>query len=281
MNSSLYQKYNINIMGNFKAEETLVFAHGFGTNQQVWRFMIPAFQERYRIVLFDWVGNEASHYSDIDVRKYQNLPDYANNFIEIFKELKLTQVHFVAHSASCMIGTLIALQQPTFIQDLVFIAGSPRYVNDRDYLGGLTEARVGKILDEISINYLNWVRSTSPIIMNTPKQPLLTEEFAKCLLELHPNFAFVTFRMLLNFDCRQEVKKLKIPTLILQPRHDIFVPIQVGEYLHKAIKNSQLYLIEGQGHFPHMSSPKEVIQVISNFLCHRVARQSQPVEVKH
>ncbi|MEB3311667.1 MAG: alpha/beta hydrolase [Snowella sp.] len=266
MKSSLLKKYNIQIVGNLKAEETLVFTHGFGSNQRVWRFIVPTFQDQYRIVLFDWAGSDVSYHPDFDVRQYRHLTDYANDFIEIFDFLELKQVHLIAHSVSCMIGTLVALKKAEFIQSLVFIAGSPRYINDRDYRGGLTQADVGKMLDEIALNYLNWVRTTSPIIMNAPEQPLLAEEFVKCLLALHPNFAFVTFRMILNLDCRQEVEKLNVPVLILQPQQDIFVPLQVGEYLHQTLKHSQLCLIEGKGHFPQMSCPQEVIRAIAEFL---------------
>ncbi len=276
MKSSLLEKYNINIIGNVKAEETLVFTHGFGTNQTVWRFIVPAFQEQYRIVLFDWAANSVSSHPNFDVRQYRDLSDYTNDFIDIFHALELKSVHLIAHSASCMVGTLIAAKEPELIKSFVFIAASPRYVNDREYIGGLTQVRVGKMLDEISLNYINWVRTSSPMFMNSSEQPSLTEEFAQCLLELHPNFAFVTFRMLLSLDCRQQVKQLNVPVLIIQPKNDFFVPIQVGEYLHQAIKNSQLYLIEGKGHFPHMTSPQEVGQAIAEFLSHQVVPQSQP-----
>lgn len=260
------KKYNIRISGNLTAKETLVFAHGFGSEQTAWRMILPAFQENYRLIVFDLIGSSFLSRENFNIHDYNTLWDYAEDLIKIGDFLELHQARLIAHSASCMIGTLAALKRPDLFKSLVFISASPRYLDEGDYLGGLTQAKVVQILEAMTTNYSNWIRTYSAVAMNNPQKPYLAEEFANCLVKLRPDIALVVFNMIISSDYRREVAKLELPTLIIQPQNDVFVPPQVGEYLHRVIKNSQLHWIMAKGHFPHLSNPSQIIQAISDYL---------------
>lgn len=258
-------RHKIEIVGNLTAKETLVFAHGFGSVQSAWRFIIPAFQEQYRIILFDLIGSGLLGSKNFEIQDYQTFNDYARDLIKIGQLLELNQVKLIAHSASCMIGTIAALQQPNLFKEFIFIGASPRYLNDGDYVGGLTKNEVNKMLEGMSINYSYWVRNYSQKAMSNPDKAFLAEEFTQCLLKLRPDIALLVFNMIISSDYRREVAKLELPTLIIQPLDDFFVPPQVGVYLNQVIKNSQLRWLPTSGHFPHLSHPSEVIEAIFDY----------------
>ncbi len=262
----MLQKYDVKVTGNLEAKNTLVFAHGFGSDQTAWRYIIPGFSEQYRIVLFNLPGSKYIHNEDFDQSKYNSLWDYSDDFQVIFRSLQLENVILIAHSVSCMIGALTAIKHPNMIEKLVFIAGSPCYINKEDYIGGISDENAIKILSEMADNYTEWIKKYSPIVMSNPDKPHLKEEFSLCLKRLRPDIAFVVFNTILKSDYRREIALLNKPVLIIQPQNDVFVPVEVGEYLHKNIKNSQYYLINASGHFPHLSNPSLIIEEIEKFL---------------
>lgn len=244
----------------------MIFCHGFGTDQLTWRFIYPAFEKKYRIILFDFVGSLSSNPENFDIQRYRKFQDYADDLITICYSLNIEQATLITHSASCMIGTLAAIKCPDFFKQLIFISGSPRYINDGEYIGGFTTEKVTQILASITENYSYWIKANAPIVVNCPDKPSLVEEFSQCLLKLRPDIALVSFSMIIQSDHRQDVAKLDKPVLILQPQDDIFVPLQVGEYLHRIIKKSDIYLISTKGHFPHLTNPTEIIQAITDYL---------------
>ncbi|MDV3000876.1 MAG: Sigma factor SigB regulation protein RsbQ [Chroococcopsis gigantea SAG 12.99] len=262
----MYQKHNIKLTGNLNSQKTLVFANGFGSDQQVWRHIIPSFKDEFRIVLFDLPNSNLTSNQEFDKLKYDSLHDYAEDFIDILDHLNIENAVLVGHSVSCMIGALTALKKPELIDKLIFISASPCYLNKGDYPGGLTTQKTVEILSEMADNYTGWIKKYSPIVMNNPDKPHLSEEFSSCLTKLRPDISILVFNTILKSDYRREVARLEIPVLILQPRDDVFVPVAVGEYLHKAIKNSEYRLIEALGHFPHLSNPSLVVQEINDFL---------------
>ena len=71
MDSKIIFRNNINIFGN--GVQPVVFAHGFGCDQHMWRYITPAFEREYKIILFDHVGSGKSDQSAYDFEKYSSL----------------------------------------------------------------------------------------------------------------------------------------------------------------------------------------------------------------
>lgn len=259
-------KYNIRVLGNDNSQETLLFANGFGSEQTVWRFVYPAFENDYRIILFDFPGSKFSNSKDFDIQNYNSLQDYADDLMEVAHLAKINQGILIAHSASCMIGALASMRNQELFKAMVFICGSPRYRDDGDYKGGFSQEKISTIINEMSHNYADWIRTYAPAVINDPSKPELLEEFSRCLLQLRPDISLVVFSMITLSDYRREVAQVILPTLIIQPQEDVFVPPTVGAYLHRVMKNSELYWINTPGHFPHLGNPTEIIQAIGNYL---------------
>ena len=261
---SVLIRNNVTVTG--AGDQALIFAHGFGCDQHMWRFVAPSFEDAYRVVLFDHVGAGGSDLSSYQQEKYSTLAGYADDVLEICTALDLKNAIFVGHSVSAMIGVLAAVKDPSRFAALVLIVPSPRYINDGDYLGGFTRADIDDLLNTLDSNYLGWSHTMAPVIMGAPDQPELatelTESFCRTNPEIAKQFAHVTFLS----DNRADLPLIRMPTLILQCREDIIAPLSVGEYVHRQIIGSQLITLEAVGHCPHLSEPEQTIAAIRQFL---------------
>jgi sigma-B regulation protein RsbQ len=256
---------NISLSGPVGAQPML-FAHGFGCDQHMWKDVAPAFEDQYRIVLFDHVGAGGSDLSAFSRSKYGSLEGYADDVLEICRELELHDVIFIGHSVSAVIGVLAAVKEPARFGRLILIGPSPRYIDDDGYTGGFTREDIEGLLDSLDSNYLGWAQEFAPVIMGSEQPPELqgelTNSFCRTDPEIARHFARVTFLS----DNRADLERVATPTLILQCSDDVIAPQRVGEYVHKQIRGSTLVQMEATGHCPNLSAPEETIAAIRDFL---------------
>jgi sigma-B regulation protein RsbQ len=261
---SALKRNNVSIVGN--GPKTMVFAHGYGCDQNVWRFITPAFSSQYRIVLFDHVGAGNSDLAQYSARHYGSLQAYARDLLEIFEELDIGQAIYVGHSVSAMIGILAAIRAPERFDRLVLVGPSPCYINDGDYTGGFTRADIDELLDVLGANYLGWSSSMAPVIMNQPDQPKLADELYNSFCRTDPDIAKQFARVTFLGDNRADLPLLTRPSLILQCSDDAIAPVVVGDYMHRHMPHSTLVRMQAAGHCPHMSAPQETIAAIRAFV---------------
>lgn len=256
---------NVKVLG--EGERTILFAHGFGCDQSMWQYITPAFAKEFRIVLFDYVGSGNSDLTSYATEKYSNLNGYKQDVLDIIDTLELNNIIFVGHSVSSMIGMLASIERPAHFERMIMIGPSPRYLNEgKDYIGGFEKSDITELLDMMEMNFLGWASYLAPIAMNNPELPILTKDLERSFISNDPviarEFAEATFLS----DHRSDLAEATVPTLIMQCSDDSIVPIEVGEYLHRHLKNSTLRLMEAKGHYPHISHPKETIELIQEFL---------------
>ena len=244
----------------------MVFAHGFGCDQNMWRFVAPAFEQDYKIVLFDHVGSGRSDLSAYSSSKYSSLKGYADDVLEICRELDLEGVIFVGHSVSAMIGALAAIKEPQRLERLVMVGPSPCYVNDGDYHGGFRREDIDELLDLLDSNYLGWASAMAPQIMGNPERPELTEELTNSFCRTDPEIAKEFARVTFLSDNRSDLSKLRTRSLIIQCSHDVIAPVSVGEYVHNHVDGSHLAILKATGHCPNLSAPEETVAAIRAFL---------------
>jgi sigma-B regulation protein RsbQ len=261
---SIYQRNSVHVLGN--GSSTLVFAHGFGCDQNMWRRIAPAYATRYRTVLFDLVGSGSSDLSAYDARKYSSLDGYADDVVEIVRELNHGPVVFVGHSVSAMIGMLASLKAPELFAAHVMIGPSPCYINDGDYHGGFSRSDIDSLLETLESNYLGWSSNMAPAIMGAPEQPELGKELTNSFCRTDPEIAKQFARVTFLSDTRAQLPLLKGPTLVIQCNDDIIAPVSVGEYLARQLPRSTLRVIDNVGHCPHLSSPSQCAAAMDEFL---------------
>jgi sigma-B regulation protein RsbQ len=244
----------------------MLFAHGFGCDQNMWRYVTPAFTDEHRVVLFDHVGAGSGDSAAYDPDRHATLRGYAQDVIEICEALDLRDVVFVGHSVSAMIGVLAHAMRPDRFGALVLVGPSPRYVDDADYVGGFSEADIGELLGSLESNYLGWASATAPVIMGNDDRPELGQELTASFCRTDPEIAKRFARVTFLSDNRADLAGVSIPTLVLQCRDDVIAPMEVGQYVHEAIPGSVLTVLDATGHCPNLSAPDETAAAISDFV---------------
>jgi sigma-B regulation protein RsbQ len=244
----------------------MMFAHGFGCDQNMWRHVWPAFEDDFRIVLFDHVGAGRSDLSAYDREKYSSLAGYAADVLEICRELELRDVVFVGHSVSAMIGLLAAAEHPDRFAKLVLVGPSPRYIDDDGYAGGFTHEDIEGLLDALDSNYLGWSAAYAPLIMGRPDRPDLGAELENSFCRTDPEIARHFARVTFTSDNRPDLERVRTPALVLQCSDDVIAPERVGRYVHEHLPQSELVLMRASGHCPNLSAPQETIDAIRAFV---------------
>jgi sigma-B regulation protein RsbQ len=257
---------NVTITGR-SSGPTMMLAHGFGCDQNMWRLVVPVLAEHFRVVLFDYVGSGRADPLAWDPAHYSSLDGYAADVLEICDALDLHDVVFVGHSVSAMVGVLAAAREPRRFAKLVMLAPSPRYVDDpaTGYLGGFSADDIDELLDSLDSNYLGWSATMAPVIMGNPERPELGEELTNSFCATDPAMAAVFARTTFLSDSRAELASVTVPTLVLECAQDAVAPRAVGAYVHAAIPGSRLVTLAATGHCPQLSAPEATVQEIAAF----------------
>lgn len=245
---------------------TLLFVHGFGCDQHMWRHVTPAFESTHRIVLMDLMGAGGSDTSSYDPQRYSTLEGYAADVTEVVREMDLRDVVLVGHSVAAMLVAMTQLAAPERVSALVMVAPSPRYIDEPGYTGGFEEADIDELLESLASNYLGWSAAMAPAIMGNAERPSLGEELTDSFCRMDPAiaraFATVTFRS----DSRALLPRITVPTLVLQCTDDVIAPVSVGEYVAEQIPRGLLVLLDATGHCPHLSAPVPTREAILDFV---------------
>ncbi len=262
---SASDRFNVKIMGPDDAQPML-FAHGFGCDQRMWRHVAPRFADRYRVITFDNMGAGGSDPQGYDPERYASLGAYADDVLAICHEVDLHDVIFVGHSVSSMVGALAAIKEPELFARLVFVSPSARYINDPPYVGGFTEDDITELLESLDSNYLGWSGAMAPVIMGNADRPELGDELTDSFCRTDPAVASQFARVTFLSDNRADLHRVTTPTLVLQCNDDVIAPIVVGEFVRDQLPNATFVLLDATGHCPNLSAPDATANAIEAFL---------------
>jgi sigma-B regulation protein RsbQ len=246
--------------------QPMLFAHGFGCDQNMWRFVWPEFADTHRIVLFDHVGHGRSDLSSFDRRRYATLDGYAQDVLDICAELDLRDVVFVGHSVSAMIGALASIRAPERFARLIMVGPSPRYLDDEGYVGGFSRDDIDELLASLDSNFLGWSAAMAPVIMGNADRPELGAELTESFCATDPGIAKHFARVTFLSDNRDDLAAVRTPTLVLQCSSDVIAPTEVGAFVHERLADSELRVLRATGHCPNLSAPEETVEAIRSYL---------------
>jgi len=265
MSVDIRKRNNVNVSG--RGTQPIVFAHGFGCDQNMWRFVAPAFEEDYRVVLFDYVGSGKSDLRAYDPARYSALQGYVQDVLDVCRALRLRDVIFVGHSVSSVVGMLASIEEPHLFSRLVLVGPSPCYINDPPfYRGGFERADIEGLLELMEHNYIGWANFLAPVVAKNPERPELARELEESFCSTDPRIARRFAEATFLSDNRGDLPLVRVPSLIMQCSEDAIAPAEVGEYLSRRLPRSTLRVLEATGHCPHMSHPDETIRVIREYL---------------
>lgn len=263
--SRILTDLNVRLIGRLDAPRTLVFSHGFGTDQTCFDPLLAGLKDHYRVVLFDHVGSGCAALHRWNPKRYSRLDAYAEDLRELAAALDLTDATLVGHSAGAIIGMLAAVKAPERFGRLVLIGASACYCNDADYEGGFTRDDLVELYRLLTVSYREWVDHFVPLVTGKAPGTPLNRYLAELLGRLRPPEALIMATAVLESDYRDWLPLVSQPTLLLQAREDAVVPRAAAEYLHRRIAGSRLELLEAQGHFPFFDVPREVVAHIRAF----------------
>lgn len=255
---------NVQLSG--KGTQPMMFAHGFGCDSNMWRFIAPAFEDDYRVVLFDYVGCGKSDMSAYDENRYATLEGYANDVLDICHALDLHNIVFVGHSVSSMVGVLAANREPDRFSKLIMVGPSPRYINEDGYVGGFERSDITGLLDLMDSNYIGWAAFLAPVVMKNEERPELSNELQQSFCSTDPKIARRFAEATFFSDNRADLPNVKVPSLIMQCAEDAIAPPEVGSYLARTMPHSTLRMMRATGHCPHVSHPEETIEAMKSYL---------------
>ena len=262
---SVASRHNVQVTGDLDGPPML-FAHGFGCDQNMWRHVAPRFEDAFKVVLFDHVGAGGADPTAFDPARYTSLGAYADDVLDICRELDLQRVVFVGHSVSAMIGVLAAAKEPERFAKLVLVGPSPRYIDDGDYIGGFGAEDIDELLDSLASNYLGWSSAMAPVIMGNADRPELGAELTESFCRSDPAIARQFARVTFLSDNRADLPNVAVPTLVLQCTNDVIAPVAVGEFVAREMPNAELVLLDATGHCPNLSAPDETTDAIAAFV---------------
>lgn len=260
----LTARLNVTMAGPAGAP-VLVFVHGFGCGQAMWRLVVPAFADDFRVLLLDLPGAADADPSTYDPERHSSLAGYADDIVQVLDEMGLADVTLVGHSVASMIGVLAHLSRPEAVSRLVLVSPSARYVDDGDYRGGFSESDIDDLLAMMARNQLGWQDALSGMVAGERHQDArkeLEDTFCRTRPDVALQFAEVTFRG----DNRADLSKVTAPTLVLQVRDDAIAPMSAGEFVHQQIRGSTWRVLETRGHVPHLTDPDDVVTAVVGFL---------------
>ena len=263
---NILARNNVKVLGG--DGPVLLYAHGFGCNQNMWDRLTPAFKSTHQQVLFDYVGSGQSDISAFDPDKYASLSGYAQDVLDVCDALDLKNgVTFVGHSVSCSVGILASIARPGLFDKLVLLGPNPCFVNHPPaYVGGFEKEDLEGLLDLMDQNYIGWANYLAPVVSAQDGQGSVTKELSESFCSTEPLVAKVFARTTFFSDNRGDLPKVAIPCLVLQHRTDALAPISVGEYVHTHLAGSTHKVLEVHGHCAHMSDPQLVVEAMREFI---------------
>lgn len=244
----------------------LVFVHGFGCDRHVWRFVAPAFETRCRTLVYDHAGC-GSAVPAWDVQRHATLKGYAADLLEILDDAGLERVVCVAHSVGGVIALLAAEQQPRRFEHVMLLAPSPRFINDPpDYLGGFERDDLDEMFQLMESNHFGWAQFLAPMAIGESNPHELVQQFETGLCALEPRIARHFARLAFLVDARDLMRRVTVPTTIVQSLQDSIAPREVGQWMHRHMAGSRLREVDISGHCPHVSHPHLTINLVQELL---------------
>ncbi|KAF8410168.1 hypothetical protein HHK36_002690 [Tetracentron sinense] len=261
--------HNVRLLGT--GEGIIVLAHGFGTDQSVWRHLVPHLLDDYRVILFDNMGAGPTNPDYFDFDRYSTLEGYAYDLLAILEELRVHSCIFVGHSVSALVGAIASISRPDLFSKLVLISASPRYLNDADYYGGFEQEELDQLFEAMRSNYKAWCSGFAPLAVGGDMDSVAVQEFSRTLFNIRPDIALSVAQTIFQSDLRQVLGMVTVPSHILQSSKDLAVPIAVSEYLHQNLGGDSIVeVMASDGHLPQLSSPDIVIPVLLRHIRHDI-----------
>ncbi|KAL6581249.1 Strigolactone receptor KAI2d8 [Orobanche minor] len=261
--------HNVRVLGS--GQTTVVLCHGFGTDQSVWRYLVPHFVDQYRVVLFDNMGAGTTNLDYYDFERYATLEGYAHDLLAILEKFSIGKCIYVGHSLSAMFGAMASIFRPDLFHKLIMISASPRTTNTEGYYGGIDQKDLDQVLTAMETNYKSVMEGAAPLIIGGDMDSEAIQEFSRTLFNMRPDISLSVVRTLHGFDMRPFLGSVVVPCHLIHSCKDYAVPVEVAEYLRCNLGGKCVVdMMSVEGHLPHLSTPGVTIPVLLRHINHDI-----------
>ncbi|GER55081.1 karrikin insensitive 2 divergent 13 [Striga asiatica] len=253
--------HNVTILGS--GETTVVLSHGYGTDQSVWKHLVPHLIDDYRVLLYDNMGAGTTNPDYFDFERYSSLEGYSYDLIAILEEFQVSRCIYVGHSMSAMAGAVASIFRPDLFHKLVMVTPTPRITNTEEYYGGFEQKEIDEALRAMEENFESSSLGHAPLLLACDLESVALQEYCRTLFNMRPDIAYCMTRMICGLDLRPYLRHITVPCHIIHSSKDIMVPVSVGEYLSNNLGGpSVVEMMPTEGHLPHLSAPEVTIPVV-------------------
>ncbi|KAL3637675.1 Strigolactone receptor KAI2d4 [Castilleja foliolosa] len=270
MMSTVGAAHNVQVLGS--GEVTVVLGHGYGTDQSVWKHLVPHLVDQYRVVLYDTMGAGTTNPDYFDFDRYTTLEGYAYDLLAILEEFSVGKCIYVGHSMSAMAATIASIFRPDLFRKLIMISTTPRLANSVDYYGGFEQKYLDELIVAMETNYKSLLTGSAPLVLGCDLDSVPMQEFSRTLFNVRPDIAMSVVHIINTFDMRPFLPQVTVPCHIIQSSKDMFVPSSMGEYIHRNMGGKSIVeVMPTEGHLPHLSAPEVTIPVLLRHIHHDIA----------
>ncbi|KAB2608034.1 strigolactone esterase D14-like protein [Pyrus ussuriensis x Pyrus communis] len=232
----IVQALNTHVYGN--GTQTLVLAHGFGSDHTVWHFLIPFPACYFKVVVFDWVYSPNVDPKFYDPKRYSNFSAYADDLVCLLNHLNVSRTVYMGHSMAAMVGCIASIQRPHLFQHLILLKN----------------------------NFTNWVSSSATTAIGVNDTSAITE-FENILGRMKPRIAVSVARVAFLSDYRGLLPQVIVPCSIIQSRKDFIIPKSVAFYMKKQLRGpAKVKILSTEGHIPQLTAYSLLLKVIKKLL---------------
>ncbi|MBV2179900.1 MAG: alpha/beta hydrolase [Castellaniella sp.] len=249
-----------------KGGQTLLLGHGFGCDQTVWAPIREGLNAAYRVASYNLAGSGPQGDQAYDADIHDHVFGYADDLLTILDEQQAGPVVYIGHSFSAMIGLVAAAARPQAFDRLILLQGSPRYLNDIDYVGGFEPHQLEAIQQAMDASFFSWASGFTPLMLGPDRHDDDVAKFTETLFLMRPDIASNMLRMIFESDQRAVLPRVGAPVHLVHSHSDIAVPTETAYWLHEHLPGSTLDFLDLEGHIPHLTQPGIVMDALKKIL---------------
>jgi len=226
---------------------TFVFVHGWPLSSKVFEYQFQDLVPRgYRCIALDLRG-----FGDSDKPwGVYNYDVFAHDLAVVLEALEVQDAILVGHSMGGAIALHFAAKQYTrHINKLVLVsAAAPSFMQRSDFALGVEQTTIDAMIKDCLNDRISMLSKFGTSCFAKPVSPAFSRWFHTIALNASPFATLKCLEALRDADLRQDIARVKVPTLIMHGGKDTIAPFALAEVLHQGIENSKLLRFENSGH---------------------------------
>ena len=250
------------VQGNENAKETIVFLNGLSQSTISWILTTPYFKNDYRIVLMDFIFQGQSDKTG----EWRSFDTHARDVVSVLDYLKIDKAIIAGLSYGSLVAQHLAINHGNRISKLLLIS---TFAHKTPYYDAI-ELSWWRALEFGGYNLMLDIMLPSVLSENYFLNPLIPIDLMKQTRQEANEDKQALFKLMRatkeRVDYRPELKKISVPTIVIQGEKDLLLPVHMAGEVAKAIPNSQFKVIPHVGHTLNLEAVPQMVAIMKEFV---------------